>query len=102
MNLAEVRRGHPKAPHATGGWLPLTVRLRVAGSRMTLLAATAHLESGLEGEPLRRQQLAEVRTALGDDAVDAALFAAVATLVERRLSEPITHDLANANEVKNG
>ena len=61
----------------------LTVRLRVQGSRMSLLVATAHLESGCEGEALRRQQLAEVRTVLGDDAVDAALFAGDLNLRER-------------------
>ena len=69
----------------------MTVRLRVAASRMTLLVATAHLESGPEGEPLRRQQLAEVRTVLSDDAVDAALFAGDLNLRERE--DPETQGL---------
>ena len=53
----------------------MTVRLRAADTGMSLLVATAHLESGAESVLLRREQLNEVRAVLRDDTVDAALFA---------------------------
>ena len=54
----------------------LTVRVQVPSSRLALLVATAHLESGAEAAEIRQKQLEAVGQALSDDSVDAAVFAA--------------------------
>ena len=67
----------------------MTVRVQVQRSNLTLLVATAHLESGAEAAELRRQQLRQVSQVLSDESVDGAAFAADCNMAEGEEGTPV-------------
>ena len=66
----------------------MTVRVKVRGTSLVLLVATAHLESGAEATDSRQEQLRKASELMKDNRVDGAVFAADCNL--RRGEEATT------------